>query len=189
MMTDFPKVSIRADGFLMLSILVFFTETPVLCSLVGNVLIHELGHLYLLRRYGVYIRRLSVGFSGLCIQCSLERLPRRVYFLCAAAGPMMGLSAAFFCSVIGNVFHRDFLLLFAGTGVILSLFNLMPVKPLDGWRMLVAVSPRIAPIVSDLVAIIVLLVGLAMMYKGFGVALACMGVFFLLQKQTEAFFA
>ncbi len=185
----FRKFELKPDGLLMLSLLIFFTDFSVLTAIVVNVMIHELGHLYFLRRYNVYIRRMYVGFTGLCIQCNLEGLPRRAYFFSAAAGPMFGLISAAISSFVGNVIGNEFLLLFSGTGLVLSLFNLLPVKPLDGWRMLLAITPKTAHIFGDVCAIMVFCIGIYVMTAGYGTALACMGIFFLMQGRVNPFFA
>ena len=181
------KIEIHPGGFLLLSILVLFLEAPVLAVLLGNVLLHELGHIYMLDHYGVFIRKIYVEFTGLCIQCNFDWLPRRGGFLCAAFGPIFGLCGALLASFLGNLLSSDFLLLFAGTGVVLSLFNLLPVKPLDGWRMLHAIFPDGAKIVGNVCAVIILCVGIYVMIAGRGTALAIMGIFFLLQDNRKRF--
>lgn len=187
-MVRVPQIKILPGGLLMLSLLVFLSDVKLLAAIIGNVMIHELGHVYLLQRCGVYIRCVNIGFTGLCIQCNLERLPRRGYFLCSAAGPTVGLLVAFAASFIGNVLGNDFFLLFAGVGVILSVFNLFPVKPLDGWRMMFSICPKSAEVIGDLTAIVILGIGVCMMLQGYGTMFACLGIFFLLQGRKDTFF-
>ena len=175
------RMEICSDGLLLLSFLVFFTELPVLMCIIGNVLIHEWGHIYFLRRYGVYVRRVSVKFTGLCIRCNLNILGKRENFLCAAGGPAAGLCAALAASFCGNLFGCQLLLLFAGTGVVLSTFNLIPVYPMDGWRMLYSIFPKAAKPIGDVCAVLLLLAGLYVMALGYGTALACLGIFFLMR--------
>ena len=177
------KIKVNPDGLLLLSILVFFLEESLLAAVIGNVILHEMGHIYMLRRYGVYIRRISIGLNGLCIVCNLEFLPRYMRFLCAVAGPFFGLCGAIVCSVLGNVCASDFLLLFAGVGVILSLFNLLPVKPLDGGRMMEAAVPRLAKPVGVIFAAFVFILGLYIMLCGYGTMLSFIGIFLLLQEE------
>ena len=187
-MYGFPPVKFLPGGLLMLSMLVFFTDMYLLAALLGNVILHELGHIYCLKSCGVYIRCVKIGFTGLCIQCSLERLSPRAYFLCAAAGPAVGLLAAFATSFIGNILNNKFLLLFAGCGLILSTFNLLPVRPLDGWRMLSCVWPKGAGVIGDLTASAIFGIGVCMMLQGYGTMLVCLGIFFLLQGRKDTFF-
>ena len=177
-------VSVRPDGILMLSILLFFLDWRLFGVILGNVVLHEFGHIILLRRYGVYIRSITVGFTGVCIQCCMDYLPIMPRILCALSGPLFGLCGAFAASLLGNVLHMDVLLLFAGVGVILSLFNLLPVQPMDGWRVLQMISPKAAVVSSCLCGYMIFLTGLHLMIRGYGTGLACLGIFFLLQKNT-----
>lgn len=178
------KIEVQSGGMLLLSVMVFFLDADMLAALLGNVLIHEWGHIRMLKRYGVYIRRIEIGFTGACIVCNTEYLPAFSVFASVAAGPFLGLVIAGLCSFFGNLFACDFLLLFAGVGIVLSLFNLLPVFPLDGGRMLKLVAPKLVRPIGYFCAFIILAVGLYIMACGFGTALACLGVFLLVQEEN-----
>lgn len=175
------KFTIEPGGWLLLALLYFFGDGEGLLVILGNVAVHEAGHLLMLRRFGVYIRGITFDLTGLCIQYNGLYLTPRREFLAAAAGPGAGLLAALLTSVAGNLLHGDVLLLFAGAGIVLSMFNLLPAKPLDGWRILSILWPAAAEAVSVLTAMGVLVVGLYLMYMGYGIALACMGILLLMQ--------
>ena len=172
---------VAPGGWLLLSVLCFFLDVPSLLVVAGNVYIHEMGHLWMLRRMGVYIRELVLSATGLCIVCNTALLSRRREFLCALAGPLFGIASALIVSAAGNLGNNDFLKLFAGAGVILSVFNLMPVAPLDGYRMLRAATPGWAPYVSTLTALLMLVVGLWLMVRGFGTGFAFLGLYLVLR--------
>jgi len=166
-----------------LALLYFFGDIEGLVVVLGNVAIHEGGHLFMLRRFGVYIREISFDMTGLCIRYNGLYLTRRREFLAAAAGPVSGLGMSVLVSLIGNLLHNDSLLLFAGAGVVLSVFNLLPARPLDGWRMLNAFWPTGAHIIGECTGVMVLLGGLYAMYRGWGTALAFMGIVLLVQEK------
>ena len=175
------KVMIRPDGVLLLSVLVFFLDWQLLIALLANVWVHEVGHLLMLRRYGVYIRCITLGFSGVCMQCNMDYLPRGARILCALFGPLLGLCVACVTSLLGNMIGSWFLLLFAGVGAIISLFNLLPLKPMDGWRIMWILNPRYANLCSAVCAVAVMGLGLYLMFRGYGIGLSCLGVYFLTQ--------
>ena len=175
------KIRLESGGILLLSVMVFFSEPQVLAALLGNIVVHEFGHVWMLRRRGIYIRRITFGITGLCIVCNSGCIPNRLHFLCAAAGPICGLLFSLACSVLGNVYDCEFLLLSAGIGVILSIVNLLPVKPLDGGRMLEAIAPRLVKPLGGICGVFTLAVGLYVMLCGYGTALAILGIFLLLQ--------
>ena len=151
----------------------------MLLAVLGNIILHECGHIYMLRRYGVCIRKMTIGLTGFCIVCNMDYLARYSKFFCAAAGPFWGLCGAFVSSVLGNLLNQEFFLLFSGVGVILSLFNIIPVNPLDGGRMLMAAVPAVAYPVSVICGIGILIFGIYVMYCGYGTMLACLGIYLL----------
>ncbi len=181
LMNFWKNFNIQPGGWLLLALIYFFGDLDGLVVVLGNVLFHEAGHLLLLRRYKVYIRSITMNITGLCIHYNgLFLTPKREFFV-ALAGPALGLGVSVLTSVLGNLFHHEGLLLFAGVGFVLSGFNLLPAKPLDGWRMLSAIRPNSANSVSVITATLVLFTGLYIMLMGYGTAVAFMGIVLLMQ--------
>lgn len=176
------KIELKPSGLLLISLLSFFLDLGVLISVIGNIVVHEWGHIFALKKCGVYIRKITIGFTGLCIACNLDYLSPYKRLLCCASGPIFGLCAALIASFLGNICGWDSLLLFSGTGLILSLFNLLPIKPLDGWQMMQAVAPMCSSYISCICSFVVLVFGLYVMFRGYGTGLAFLGVFFLMQR-------
>lgn len=176
---------IHPGGWLILSILYFFADLDEFIILIMCVLIHELGHLLVLEWFGIRVRRITLDFTGLTIWYNESLLCGIRESIAALSGPMLGLLAAAVCSCVGNALQSERLLLFAGGNAVLSAFNLLPAKPLDGWRCLHALFPLLAQVLSVCTAVIVLLVGLWVMYAGYGTALAIMGIILLLQESPR----
>lgn len=174
------KFDVRPSGMLMLALLYFFGDLKILAALLGSVAVHELGHALALRAFGARVRRIRVDITGLCMDYNGLHLTGRQEFVSAAAGPFMGAAAAWGASFLGNWYGNDFFLLFAGASFALTLFNLIPAKPLDGWRMLRALVPAAAEPVGVLAASLTLFFGLWCMEAGYGPGLAVMGVVLLL---------
>ena len=111
--------------------------------LLFAALLHECGHLLALRLCRAEILTVRVGALG--AEIKTMPLTQKQELLCAAAGPAANL---IFCAISLLLGWR----LFAMLHVALLLFNLLPVYPLDGGRMLRAfLSPygdRVARIVS-----------------------------------------
>lgn len=110
-------------------------------GLVVLLFIHELGHVAVLRRYGVPATApVFIPFMGAFI--GMKELPRNAVMeaYVGLGGPVigsLGAMAAWGLYVVDG--HRIFLVL-AYVGVLLNLFNLLPVLPLDGGRIVGAVS-------------------------------------------------
>jgi Zn-dependent protease len=61
----------------------------------------------------------------------------------ALAGPLVGALGAALCWSLATAFHSDLLLALAYFGFFLNLFNLLPIVPLDGGRVVAALHPAI----------------------------------------------
>lgn len=118
---------------------VYFLDFYVLSALILAVAVHELGHVACLRAFGLDIRCFSVGAGGMCIDYHGEG-SALTHALAAAAGPAAGIAYAYLCSYLGVYLHLAWLQLGAGISLILSLYNLLPVTPLDGGRIFAAVA-------------------------------------------------
>ena len=123
-----PSALLTPAAFLLL------TDTPVLlAALLLAALLHELVHYAVLRLFGVRTARFTVTGLGatLCVP-ELHRLSYGAELLSAAAGPLMNLLLWVVLSLTG----RDELTLFAGAQMALGVLNLLPVRPMDGGRIL-----------------------------------------------------
>ncbi len=97
--------------------------------------VHESGHTLALRRRGLPASLpYFIPFLGALI--TLRRRPRdaaeEAYV--AAAGPLFGLAASYALLLLGFLLHTPVLLVAAGFGMLLHIFNLLPITPLDGGR-------------------------------------------------------
>jgi Zn-dependent protease/CBS domain-containing protein len=115
------------------------------------VLLHELGHVYAARRYGIETRDVTLWFFGGI--ASLERIPERPgeEFVIAIAGPLVNvvIAAALILFLGARLDPEDLGRLqdptvsmvakLAAANVFLVLFNLIPAFPMDGGRVLRAI--------------------------------------------------
>jgi Zn-dependent protease len=110
-------------------------------GLVLLIFVHELGHVVVLRRYGVPASApIFIPFMGAVI--GMKQLPRNAVMEAhvGLGGPVigsLGAAAAYLLYVIDG--HAIFLVM-AYIGVLINLFNLLPVLPLDGGRAVGAIS-------------------------------------------------
>lgn len=172
------RLRIQPGFLLILALLLVYdsgSSLPVLLGLAG--LCHELGHLLAARLLGLEVRQLRLGFFGAELDLpGLTSCPWWGEALLLAAGPGVNLAlAALCCALSGEAAH-----LFGAVNLLLACFNLVPIPPLDGGRLMAVLSARLLPgawglTVSDLTA------GLARgLLLGLGAALAFRGNFSLL---------
>lgn len=108
------------------------------------ILIHELGHVVVLRARGIEAG-LPVFLPFLGAFVSMKEQPKTAYdeALSGIAGPVFGVIASFGVLGLGEVYDSELLRVLAFIGFFLNLFNLLPVIPLDGGRTVAALHPAI----------------------------------------------
>ena len=95
---------------------------PILCAMA----VHELAHIVMMLACGGQVRRLTLRFADL--QIAASGLGYRQELLSALAGPLVNLiCGAAFCMQRPS---------FAAYSLMLGIYNLLPVWPLDGGRVL-----------------------------------------------------
>lgn len=126
-------------GALLLLALLFCLGGEGAAAFLLPVAAHELGHLLALGLLRLPVRAFRLELRGLCIEYGGSPGALGHAFI-AAAGPLAGLSCAFALSRLGVRLGSDWCRLSAGLSLALTLFNLLPALPLDGGRILLALS-------------------------------------------------
>ena len=153
------KLHLSAGGVLLLAALYFVLDVSEFAALLLAAAAHELGH----KGPGAFLPRST---------------PRsRRHELCwDAAGPVVGVVWAGLASGAGTALDSDMLLISAGMSLALSVFNALPVLPLDGGRMFECLFGRkAAAMVSLVAASAVLLLGVVLAASDMGIALLAAG--------------
>lgn len=126
---DLPQVSGYLIGF------------GFVVSLLGSVLLHELGHALTARRYGIGVRGITLELLGGYTEMDRDAPTPKVDLLVSLAGPavsaVLGVLAVAATLALppGTVAHQLAFQL-ALSNVIVALFNILPGLPLDGGRAL-----------------------------------------------------
>ena len=105
------------------------------------ILIHELGHVWAAKIKGFPVTApLFIPFIGALIM--LKRNPRdaQTEAFIAFGGPLIGSLGALVFLWLGLAFGNGLLIQLAYLGLLMNLINLLPIHPLDGGRISVAVS-------------------------------------------------
>ncbi len=108
------------------------------------IFVHEMGHAVALRKFGVKAGApVFIPFVGAFI--ALKEMPKdvRVEAWTAIAGPLVGTCGAIVCLALAIATRSVFWLAAAYSGFFLNLFNLIPISPLDGGRVVAAISPKL----------------------------------------------
>lgn len=129
-----PVTAVSPFAFLMGALLLLTLPLPWLAAAVAAAGIHEAGHLLAIRLLGADARKIQVGPTGAKIHTAFSEPWREL--LCAAAGP----AASLLLLLAIRWFPRT-----AVCGLVQSTYNLLPIYPLDGGRMLFCVLEGMAP--------------------------------------------
>jgi Zn-dependent protease len=108
------------------------------------LLVHELGHVAEAKRQGLPVSApMFIPFLGALI--TLKELPDDAWneAKVAIAGPIIGGLGAAATWGLGEYFDSELLVALAFTGFFLNLFNLAPISPLDGGRIVAAIHPSL----------------------------------------------
>lgn len=110
------------------ALLVLTLPLSWLTAAVCAAVIHELCHILALKATGGQVRQIQVGIGGAVIESQIGSNGREL--LCALAGP----AGSFLLALLYSRFPR-----LALCGAVQGLFNLLPVYPMDGGRILACV--------------------------------------------------
>lgn len=106
------------------------------------IFVHEMGHAAVMRAKGLRTSPIVfIPFVGAFIGIKDQLRDARTEAETAYGGPATGAFAATVCFGVYLVTHSEFWLGLAYAGFLLNLFNLTPITPLDGGRVVTAVSP------------------------------------------------
>ena len=110
-------------------------------GLVVLIFVHEIGHVIVLRRYGVAATApVFIPFMGAVI--AMKQLPKNATMeaYVGLGGPVIGSLGAFAAYAAYLATDYEAWLVLAYIGILLNLFNLLPLMPLDGGRIAGAIS-------------------------------------------------
>lgn len=127
-------IRIQPAAFVFAAALVLLLPLDWLLAAFAAAVIHELGHLAAICLCGARLESITISGSGARIHTGPMDI--RGEFLCAAAGP----AASFLLLSVCRFFPK-----IALCGLIQGMFNLIPVYPMDGGRMLLCLIRRLCP--------------------------------------------
>ena len=117
---------------------------PYAAGFVGLLFVHEMGHFLAARQRGLNVGAPTfIPFVGAWIQLKEQPMDAETEAFVGIAGPMLGSAGAFVVYLLAVDSGSHLLLALAYAGFMLNLFNLIPLSPLDGGRIVSVISPRI----------------------------------------------
>ncbi|WP_018662166.1 site-2 protease family protein [Heyndrickxia acidiproducens] len=113
-------------------------------ALMYSMLVHESGHMIAAKQRGVKTSPIFfIPFVGAAVGLKEDIKHSKDESYIAYGGPLFGTIATIIALLFYLIFHGDIWLLAVYIGSILNLFNLIPLSPLDGGRIVTVLSPKI----------------------------------------------
>ena len=138
----FKFLATALSGVVSVGAYALFWGFPFAALFVLLLFVHEMGHVIALRREGIPITPvLFIPFMGAVV--GMKSLPEDAWIEAktAIAGPLLGTAGAVVVGALGEQLNSPLLSAAAYTGFLLNLFNLIPLTPLDGGRIVAAIHP------------------------------------------------
>ncbi len=137
---------LTTGGTMLVSLVVYAAAFgwPYAAGFIALLFAHEMGHFLAARQRGLKVGAPAfIPFVGAWIQLKEQPMNAETEAYVGLAGPMLGTAAAFLCYLAAESLASPLLLAIAYAGFLLNLFNLVPLTPLDGGRIVAVISPRI----------------------------------------------
>lgn len=119
-----------------------------LLTLFGVVLIHELGHVAAAKSFGWRVREVKLlPFGGVAVTEEGANVPPREELIVAICGPLQNALMVVFALLFSRTGWGDPLwwAYFLKANLLIFSFNLLPIHPLDGGRVLFVVLGKLLP--------------------------------------------
>lgn len=155
-------IRIQPSVFLMAAFLTLLIPFNWLFSVILASVFHETGHFAAICMTGGKVESVTVSFTGIQIHSAI--LHRRNELICAAAGPLASMLLLVFSHSVPKL---------AICGAVQGMFNLLPVYPMDGGRMLNCLvqwllpgrADRICKAAEHLILLIFLVISMIALYR------------------------
>lgn len=166
-------------------------ETAIAIAL--PVAVHELAHIIALRSFGLKVNSVRVELTGLRIDYCGFAEPL-AHAAAAFAGPAGGFIYAYAASLIARETGCAWMELSAGISLLLSIFNLLPVLPLDGGRILLGLmtmllgaqaGERVTYRISFAITAVLLAAGTALAFNRGSKAPAAAAIWLMLAQRNN----
>lgn len=169
-------------------LLFMYVDKDILAAIIIAATVHELAHIITIYVFGLKIKGIQAELSGLRIDY-VGLASTRQNVIIATAGPLVGIMYGVLFIKMDSPLNVEFIHLSAQLSLIYSAFNLLPLMPLDGGRILSELSAlyfgqnrgeKITVFFSCVVSVMLTMLGLVMMLRGEGGALFAAGVWLLI---------
>lgn len=114
-------------------ILALYTGTIIAFTIFfGCIILHELGHLFFIKLFKQKVNKLNLTIFGGQLDCYIGSISATKTILINSGGIMMNLIII----ILSRYVDDDYRLIIVNYNYLLIIFNILPIYPLDGYRIL-----------------------------------------------------
>lgn len=131
------KFKIGISFYLLVILCIFTNQLMLLFNYFIALILHELAHLWVAASKGYKLKQMHLSMCGLFIKLD-EEIEDKDAFLINIAGPSLNLLLSVFCVALFWLIPTsyNYLSVFCVSNLALAVFNLLPVYPLDGGKVI-----------------------------------------------------
>jgi Zn-dependent protease len=133
-------------GTMLLSVLVYGISFGwrYAVGFVVLLFVHEMGHFIAARKCGLAVGApVFIPFVGAWVALKTTDMDPETEAYVGMAGPLLGSLGAFVCYLVARETGEHLWMAIAYAGFFLNLFNLIPLSPFDGGRIVAIISPKV----------------------------------------------
>ena len=129
------KFRIRPSFLLLVLLSIYFNKFSLLINYFLALSLHELAHIFVAINKGYKLKLVKLDMFGMSVELD-ETIDNKDCFLINIAGPMINLLIAVICVAMYWLVPTSYYVLkdFCLANLILAVFNLLPIYPLDGGK-------------------------------------------------------
>ncbi|MCX7614764.1 MAG: site-2 protease family protein [Clostridiales bacterium] len=192
----FSRFSVTPAFLCLVFLYAFAGNLSLLPAILSAALLHECGHLIMIRLLGLKVDKIEATLLGFLIRTNAGLSSYLSEILISLSGPALSIIVAVCSSVAASRgFYSESLYIFSGMNIIFGIFNLLPASKLDGGRAVHSLlclffSPddtyRISSIISVVTAVFVILAGAYILYTTkYNLSLLLIGLWLLVRSNPD----
>lgn len=166
-------------------IIALYTRTIIAFSIFfGCIILHELGHLFFIKLFKQKAGKLNITIFGGQLECYIGNISNIKILLINLGGIMMNLFIIYFARFFSGYYYQVVL----NYNYLLIIFNLLPIYPLDGYRIIEILLIRL-PINLGFAIITIISLTMVVVLVIYGLSINSLGIIiialFLLARNIQ----
>lgn len=161
------KFKIGISYFVMILFCAFFGQFLLLINYTFALILHEMAHYFEARKRGYKVNYIKLDMLGMKLNIS-ENIDKNDHFWIALAGPVINFALSIICCALWWIVPETYYIFsnFFNANLMLALFNMLPIEPLDGGIilrcLLTNLKKKTAERISKICNIIIIIIFIAL---------------------------